>query len=309
MNPFSTDGQNPVDRKRNECKMKVWIDILTPKQANFLGELHHRLEAKGIKTFLTTREYREVNQLLELKGLKSTPVGRHGGGELKDKLMESSKRILALSEIVEDESPDVAISFSSPEAARVSFGFKIPHYCISDSPHAEAVSKLTIPLSQKLFTPWIIPIQAWTRYGITDRDVVKYRALDPIAWLSHYKSTTKVLDVLKINSSRPIITIRPPEEFAAYLSDRNVAITDKATDVVAKILDLDAQESQIVVLPRYNVQKDRFRKRFGNRVIVPDHVIDSISLINASSVFLGGGGNHDCRVSASWCARDFVLPR
>ena len=270
--------------------MKVWIDILTPKQANFLGELHHRLEAKGIKTFLTTREYREVNQLLELKGLKSTPVGRHGGGKLKDKLVESSKRISGLSEIIEKENPDVAISFSSPEAARVSFGFKIPHYCISDSPHAEAVSKLTIPLSQKLFTPWIIPVQAWTRYGITNRDVVKYRALDPVAWLPHNKSTTNVLDAYKVDPAKPIITIRPPEEYAAYLSDRNVAITDRATDVIAKILDLDAQDSQIVVLPRYDVQKDRFRKRFGTKIIVPGHIIDSIPLISASTVFLGGGG-------------------
>jgi hypothetical protein len=270
--------------------MKVWIDILTPKQANFLGELHRRLEARGLKTFLTTREYREVNQLLELKGLKSTLVGRHGGGKLKDKLVESSKRISALSEIVEEEKPDVAISFSSPEAARVSFGFKIPHYCISDSPHAEAVSKLTIPLSQKLFTPWIIPIHAWTRYGITSRDVVRYRALDPVVWLPGYKSSTKALDALNIDRSKPILTIRPPEEFAAYLSERNFSITDKVTDVVSKILDLDAQNSQIVVLPRYDVQKDRFRKRFGDRVIVPDHIIDSISLIGASSVFLGGGG-------------------
>lgn len=270
--------------------MKVWIDILTPKQANFLGELHLRLEAKGLKTFLTTREYREVNQLLELKGLKSTPVGRHGGGKIKDKLVESSKRISALAEIVQQESPDVTISFSSPEAARVSFGFRIPHYCISDSPHAEAVSKLTVPLSKKLFTPWIIPIPAWTRYGIAGRDVVRYRALDPVVWLPRYKISTKALDSLKLDWSKPIIAIRPPEEFAAYLSERNSSIADKATDVISNILDLNAQSFQIVILPRYDVQRDRFRKRFGNKVIVPDHVIDSISLIGASSVFLGGGG-------------------
>jgi hypothetical protein len=270
--------------------VKVWIDILTPKQANFLGELHHRLEAKGYKTFLTTREYREVNQLLELKGLKATPVGRHGGGELRNKLVESAKRISKLSEIVAEECPDVAISFSSPEAARISFGLKIPHYCISDSPHAEAVSKLTIPISQKLFTPWVIPIQAWTRYGITARDVVRYRALDPIVWLQHSKSNGKAMEALNLDSSKPIITIRPPEEFAAYLSERNLSITDRATDVASRILDLSAQSLQVVVLPRYDVQSERFRKRFGNKLMVPEHVIDSVSLIRASSVFLGGGG-------------------
>jgi predicted glycosyltransferase len=222
--------------------------------------------------------------------LKATPVGKYGGGELKEKLAESSKRIFALAEIVDEESPDVAISFASPEAARVAFGFKIPHYCISDSPHAEAVSKLTVPLSQKLFTPWVIPVPAWTRYGITSRDVVRYHALDPVVWLSHYKGATKILDSLNLDASKPIITIRPPEEFAAYLSERNISISDKVTEVVSKISELTAQDAQIVVLPRYDIQTERFRKRFGNRVIVPNHIVDSISLMRVSAVFLGGGG-------------------
>lgn len=92
--------------------MKVWLDILTPKQANFLGELHERLLAKGFRTIVTTREYREVNEMLELKGLKATQVGRHGGGELKDKLAESSKRVSGLAALMDAQKPDVAISFS-----------------------------------------------------------------------------------------------------------------------------------------------------------------------------------------------------
>lgn len=146
--------------------MKVWLDVLTPKQANFFGELQRRLSAKGFKTLLTTREYREVNELLELRSIKAIEVGRHGGGELSNKLVESSKRVSALAKVVEEERPEVAISFSSPEAARVAFGLKIPHYCISDSPHAEAVCKLTVPLSEKLFTPWVIPLYAWKKYGM-----------------------------------------------------------------------------------------------------------------------------------------------
>ncbi|MGA2973308.1 MAG: DUF354 domain-containing protein [Candidatus Bathyarchaeia archaeon] len=270
--------------------MKVWLDILTPKQANFLGELQHRLIAKGFKTVLTTREYREVNELLELKGFKAIQVGRHGGGELKDKLLESSKRVSALTEVIEEQKPDVAISFSSPEAARVAFGLKMPHFCISDSPHAEAVCKLTIPLSQKLFTPWVIPVHAWTRYGATVRDVVRYRALDPIVWLGDYKSNTKTLDGLNLDRNRSIVVVRTPEEFAAYLNVRSSTLSNKVTDVIGKLLDINGDGMQIVVLPRYDVQRERLRKRFGDRVIVPEHVIDAIQLVRASSVFVGGGG-------------------
>jgi predicted glycosyltransferase len=270
--------------------MKVWLDILTPKQANFFGELHHRLGAKGFKTVLTTREYREVNELLALKGLKTTQVGRYGGGELKDKLLESSKRVSALTEVIENQKPDVAISFSSPEAARVAFGLKIPHFCISDSPHAEAVCRLTIPLSQKLFTPWVIPMHAWTRYGATVRDVVRYKALDPVVWISGSKTDPKALDSLKLDRNKPIVVIRTPEEFAAYLNDRSSALSTKVTDIIQKALDTHSEGMQIVVLPRYDVQGDRLRKRFGNRVIVPEHIIDTIPLLRASSTFVGGGG-------------------
>jgi predicted glycosyltransferase len=273
-----------------DCELKVWLDILTPKQANLLGELQHRLDAKGFKTFLTTRQYREVNELLQLKNLKATPIGRHGGGKLKDKLIESSNRVSALAEVVQDQNVDVAISFASPEAARVAFGLRISHYCISDSPHAEAVSRLTIPLSEKLFTPWIVPTHAWTRYGINPRDVVKYRALDPIAWLPHYKGNPKALDQLNLDLSRPVILVRTPEEYASYLSDRHSSIASNVTDIVAKIIDVKDESAQVVILPRYDLQGETFKKRFDNRVIVPEHVIDSIPLMRVSSVFLGGGG-------------------
>ena len=255
-----------------------------------MGELQNRLEAKGFKTFSTKREYREVTELLQLRGLKAIPVGRHGGEKLEDKLVESSNRVSALAKILEDQSVDVAISFSSPEAARVAFGLGIPHYCISDSPHADAVSRLTVPLTEKLFTPWIIPIRAWTRYGINPRDVVRYRALDPAVWVSKYKSNMKALDLLKLDFSKPIIVIRTPEEYASYLSDRHSGIAGKVAETVAKIIDVSGDSSQIVVLPRYDVQGERFTKKFGNRLIVPEHVIDAVSLLRVSSVFLGGGG-------------------
>jgi predicted glycosyltransferase len=270
--------------------MKVWLDVLTPKQANFFGELQHRLNVKGFKTVLTTREYREVNELLELRSIKATEVGRHGGGEVKEKLVESSKRVTALAKVIQEEQPDVAISFSSPEAARVAFGLKIPHYCISDSPHAEAVCRLTIPLSQKLFTPWVIPTYAWKKYAINTRDIIRYRALDPVVWLSDFKNNPKVLEALGLDPSKPIVVVRTPEEFAAYLSDRSKSVSDLGIEIIHKFLDLADGDFQIVVVPRYNSQADKFKKRFDGRVKVPDHVIDALPLMQAASVFIGGGG-------------------
>lgn len=268
--------------------MKVWLDILTPKQANFLGALHHRLISKGFKTFLTTREYREVNELLELKRISAVQVGRHGGGELKSKLVQSSIRVSELAEVVKEQNPDVAISFSSPEAARVAFGLKIPHYCVSDSPHAEAVSRLTVPLSKKLFTPWVVPSQAWTKYGISSRDVVRYKALDPVVWLPQ-QGNLSGFEGLRLDRGKPVIVVRTTEEFAAYLTEQASNLSNRLMDIVEKLLEV-GEGLQTVVLPRYEVQRERLKRRFGNRVIVPEHIVDSVSLMRGAAVFIGGGG-------------------
>jgi predicted glycosyltransferase len=281
-----------VDQRKPSTKkaitVKVWLDVLTPKQAHLFGELQRRLHAKGIRTVLTTREYREVNELLALRNIKSISVGHHGGSQLADKLFESSKRIQALTKVIVDEKPEIAISFSSPEAARVAFGLNIPHYCINDSPHAEAVCKLTIPLSQKLFTPWVVPLYAWKKYGINPRDIVTYRALDPAAWLSDLKPSQKVLDQLGLDPKKPIILVRTPEEFAAYLSGQSVSTM--VPEIISKILKSGADHDQIVVLPRYDTQGEKLSKLFSDKIIVPEHVVDAISLLCASTVFIGGGG-------------------
>jgi predicted glycosyltransferase len=61
-------------------------------------------------------------------------------------------------------------------------------------------------------------------------------------------------------------------------------------DIVAKVLDLADKGSQIVVLPRYDGQSEKFKKRFVDRVRVPEHVIDAVPLLQAASVLIGGGG-------------------
>ena len=145
--------------------MRVWIDILTPKQVYLFGELSHRLESQGHDIFRTTRRYREVNELLSLKGLSADEVGKHGGPTLEGKLMAGAQRVVELAKLIGRVKPDLAVSFASPEASRTAIGLAIPSITINDSPHSEVVAKLTIPLSNTLLTPKIIPDKAWLRLG------------------------------------------------------------------------------------------------------------------------------------------------
>ncbi|MBS7656930.1 DUF354 domain-containing protein [Candidatus Bathyarchaeota archaeon] len=268
--------------------MKIALDILTPKQCMFSIKLSEQLEKRGHKVLKTTRKYREVNQLLELKSVKAEVVGEHGGGNLANKLRTSAQRILELSEVIEDFGPNVTISFSSPEMARVSFGLGIPHISINDSPHAAAVARLTIPLSKKLMTPKMIPKKAWTKYGIQLGDIVQYNALDPWVWLKDFKPNRQILSTLMLDDSKPIVTFRTEESFASYLLHKDLPETT-TVPLIKQVLEKN-KNVQVVVVPRYEEQKQVLQKIFKDKITICNTAIDGPSLLYYTSIFIGGGG-------------------
>jgi len=267
--------------------MRTWVDVLTPKQANLFSVLVRRLREGGHDVYATTRHYREVQELLQLRRTEATAIGRHGGADLSAKLIESSKRITELTEYVTEKKPDLAISFCSPEAARVAYGLGVPHYAICDSPHAQAVCRLSIPLSRKLFTPRAVPKSAWKRYGIASLNIVRYNALDPAAWICAYAPGADPRRVLGLDKEKPIIVVRTEEEYASYILQLQKPWKSIIPRLVTSLVELGVQ---IVVLPRYDEQIKLLTGELSSVAIVPAHVIDAIGLLSRSSVFVGAGG-------------------
>lgn len=268
--------------------MKVLIDILTPKQCMLFSKLLERLRRDKHEVTLVTREYREVNQLLKIKGMTAQVVGKHGGGNLRDKLEASAQRTLELASLVAELQPDVAVSFASPETSRVAFGLGLPHVCMNDSPHSEAVARLTVPLVTLLVTPKFIPRKAWTKFGITEDKIIQYNAIDPWIWLKDLKPNKKILEQLGLETTKPIVVFRAEESFASYLLDVATELPSW-TRLLESLLKSDSS-FQPVIIPRYDSQITHLTKRFENRAIICKSVIDAASLLTHTSVFVGGGG-------------------
>lgn len=226
----------------------------------------------------TTRNYREVNELAKIKKMKIVVVGKHGGESKSGKLDASLQRSAGLGKIIDRFKPDLAISFCSPEAARVAFGLGIKHVAFCDSPHAEAVMKLSIPMIQKLLVPWIIPKKEFTKYGIAEKNIVPYKAIDASVIV---KSAIKQKPKPKKKKS---ILIRVEEEHAAYAQKNNHTI-----QIIQKIAD-KFPDHTIMVLPRYKSQILTLRKKLGNKVKILGKVIVGNDLLQDVDVFVGSGG-------------------
>jgi uncharacterized protein len=261
--------------------LNIWFDILTPKQVMFFRRAAALLRNSGHDVLCTSRNYREAVELARLKKLDLKLVGSHGGADRYDKLCESANRTYALAEIIKQFEPNVAVTFSSPEGSRVAFGLGIRHIGFNDSPHAEAVAKLTVPLTSKLYCPWVIPHSAWLRYGIARKNVVHYRALDPAAWLKHPEE-----NIQEIKYDKKMILLRLEESKASYITDKKNNTRKMIDSFVNELWRL----ANIVILCRYEDQIAEVESRYGDKVQVLRKVVDGTDLVKSTHLFIGAGG-------------------
>jgi uncharacterized protein len=242
------------------------------------------LHNSGHEVLCTSRKYREAVELAKIKKLDLTFIGSHGGADRYDKLREGAIRTYELAEIVKEFGPDVAVTFSSPEGSRVAFGLGIRHIGFNDSPHSDAVAKLTLPLTSKLYCPWVIPYSAWSGYGIAKKNIVHYKALDPAAWLKHHEDDIR--EVKQDKKKKMKILLRLEESKASYIADKKVS----ATKMIDSFVDELWQSANIVVLCRYEDQIAEVESRYGYKVQVQRDVVDGITLIKSTQLFVGAGG-------------------
>lgn len=259
--------------------MKIWFDILTPKQVLFFEPMIKHLQ-KSNEIFCTARNYREVTELAKIRKMKIMMIGRHGGSLKADKLNASLKRTLLLTDKIQRFKPDLTISFCSPEAARVSFGLGIRHIAFCDSPHAEAVMRLSVPLIQKLLIPWIIPKNEFSKYGISAKNIIQYKAIDASVIIRYNDYNISSNPKKKKN-----ILIRLEEEQAAYVQKNRTNATTIVREIVKKFDD-----HNVMILPRYASQIAMLRRALGNKAKILDKVVDSKILLRDTDIFVGSGG-------------------
>ena len=261
--------------------MKIWIDILTPKQLLFSEPIVEKLGKKH-DLLCTSRDYEEVSKLAKIRDFDLVFVGKHGGGDKKTKLKASIDRMEKLSTKIRTFSPDIVISFCSPEAARIAFGLGIKHVAFCDSPHAEAVMRLTLPLIQKLLIPFTIPKKEFSKYGIDEKNIIQYKAID--AFVTIQRKIDQKAKLPFKNNNRKNILIRVEEEEASYTSK-----SSKIIPIIKKI-EREYENDNIVVLGRYTKQIENLQKIIGKKIKIVKMTYDGKHLLKNTDIFIGSGG-------------------
>jgi predicted glycosyltransferase len=247
--------------------MKIWYDAGTGKQIRYGAAIAKRLKDNGHDIVLTTRKHPDTLPVAEFLKERFIVVGRYDPESLLTRLKSGTLRQLSFCKIFEKNAPDVAISHGSVDQCRVAFGLSKPIISTVDTPYADAVHRLTLPLSKYIMMSEAIPRENLQKYNV-DAEIISFNGVDEVAWVGNFKPH------VKYDFGKPLIVVRQLEEKAVYT--RNTV--DMA--VLAKKL---TRLGTVVFLSRYH-------RRPVKGLVVPKSFVDSASLVAQADLFVGVGG-------------------
>ncbi|HML02496.1 MAG TPA: DUF354 domain-containing protein [Candidatus Bathyarchaeia archaeon] len=247
--------------------MQIWYDACTGKHVQYGTAIAKRLRQSGHEVTLTTRKHPDTLPLAEVLNQRFIVVGRYNPESLLTRLEEGVRRQLKFCKLFEKKAPRIAISHGSVDLCRVAFGLGIPVISTIDAPHADAVNRLTLPLSNCVVVSRAIPTEVLESYVSPDK-IVSFEGVDEVAWIKGSKIR------VHYDFGKPLIVVRQLEEKAAYARE-----TIDLTILARKLSRL----GKVVFLSRYQ------RKSVAN-LIVPKGFVDSASLVAQADLFVGVGG-------------------
>jgi len=264
----------------------IWFEVLTPKQAMLFLAFGEKLKEFGIEAHYTTRKHDYIADIFKHRNVSPATFGIYGGKSLAGKLIASAKRVVEVAEHIADYKPKpiAAISFSSPDAARVAFGLGIPLILLNDTAHSIPVARLTFSLARYLITPSCINKEDFIRLGAQPEIIHQYAGVDEVEYITveNYKRFMKKREESK---EERYLIFRPEESFAAYMKDKDAKPYLKILEEAVK-----HYSGKILVFPRYEAQREILLEKFEDKIIIPEKGYHFLELYSNADVLITGGG-------------------
>jgi hypothetical protein len=246
--------------------MRIWYDACTGKHVRYGTAIGQRLRKAGHDFIFTTREHPDTLPLSKILGEKPLVIGKYNPTTLAARLEESAQRVIEFAKLFKDEPPNVAIAHQSVELCRTAFGLGIPIVLTADTPHAEAVNRLTIPFAHTVVVSEALP-KSFVK-GYCAKNIVPFKGVDEVAWIKGFKPK-------KIRGlNKPLIVVRQIETKAAYATGKQ-----DSGKIMAQEL---AKLGNVQFIQRYNSDGDNFG--------VKQDFLDSASLVGNADLVISYGG-------------------
>jgi uncharacterized protein len=272
--------------------VRAWIDITAPAHVLVFRPLMRLLRARGDEVEVTTRDYAQTLQLLELHGVEAEVLGRHGGRSRLGKARSLFSRLGALRGWAKSRTFDVALAHGSHELTMTARRLGIPSATTFDYEFAWLQHQLGCRAATRVVVPESIPPERLRRYDVEPPKLLQYPGLKEEYYLADFEPDRSVLEPLGVDAERVLVVVRTPPDVSLYHRRSN--------PLFPQVLDhLGHQENvHAVVLPRTPEQRDYVRSLALPSVIVPEQAVDAQSLIALGDVVVSAGGTMNREAAA-----------
>jgi predicted glycosyltransferase len=263
--------------------MRIWVDCTAAAHPLVLRPVIERLEAQGHEVFVTAREYGQTLGILDRLGLPYTTVGEHGGASRLGKARALGGRSARLAKVVWARRPQLAIGHGSVDLAVVSACFRVPSVQMQDYEFARLQRQIAFRLANRVLAPDSIPVERLRKIGAKEKKLVRYPGLKEEYYLADFEPDPAVLGELGVDREKVLVVMRPPPETSEYHAPNDVYAA-----TVRRLAE--AEEAQVVIVPRTVEQGTAARALGAANLIVPERAIDAQSLIAYADLVVSAGG-------------------
>jgi predicted glycosyltransferase len=264
--------------------VKAWIDLTNSPHVLFFRPLIRILHERGADVEVTTREYAQTIELLDLHHIEHTVVGQHGGASAFGKARAMADRLPALHRFARGRGFDVALAHGSHDLTLTARRLGVPSATSFDYEFAWLQHQLGCRAAKRVVVPDVIPAEVLGGYGVGPGKLRRYPGLKEDYYLADLEPDPSVLDELGVDRNRVIVVLRPPPDVSLYHRHANPLFPQTLRALGSR------DDVHAVVLPRVDGQREFVLGLGLPSAIVPEHAVDAQSLIACADVVVSAGG-------------------
>jgi uncharacterized protein len=255
-----------------------------PAHVLVLRPIIEELRRRGHEVEVTSREYAQTQQLLEIHGIEHTRIGEHGGASRRQKLARLVGRTSGMLRYGRGRGFDLAIAHGSNDLALASRALGIPEANMHDYEFAVTQHHIGCRLARRVLFPDSVPANRLRRFGVTPEKLFSYPGLKEEYYLADFEPDGEIFAKLGVDSDRVVVVVRPPPDVSLYHR--------KSNPLFPQVLDRLGRdpEVQAVVLPRTDAQREFVRALELPSVVLPERAVEAQSLVALADLVVSAGG-------------------
>jgi uncharacterized protein len=193
----------------------VWIDLGNSPHVLFFKPIIDELHRRGVETVVSAREFAQTPQLCERFGIDAEVIGRHGGASISGKARGLAHRVRKLRAFARRTQPCVAVSHNAYSQIVAARSLGVPVMTAMDYEHQPA-NHLAFRCANLVAVPDVFPLDRLKAQGARPGKTWRYPGLKEHIALAGFLADPDYLGYAGIDTSRPVVVVRPPADMALY---------------------------------------------------------------------------------------------